>query len=66
MSVTYLADVTLADEDNNSIPTNDAFRTILGNVAMQVAKVAANEGGATWWPILPPMQIALLGEQIYN
>ena len=32
-----LTDVTLADEDNNSRPTDDAIRTILGNVAMQVA-----------------------------
>ena len=32
-----LTDVTLADEDNNSIPTDDVNRTILGNVAMQVA-----------------------------
>ena len=30
-------DVTLADEDNNSIQTNDVNRAILGNVAMQVA-----------------------------
>ena len=27
---------TLADEDNNSIPTDDANRTITGNVALQV------------------------------
>ena len=32
-----LTDVTLADEDNISILTGDAIRTILGNVAMQVA-----------------------------
>ena len=32
-----LADVTLADEDINSIPTDDVNRAILGNVAMQVA-----------------------------
>ena len=30
-------DVTLADEDNNSIPTDDVNRTIIGNVAMHVA-----------------------------
>ena len=30
-------DVTLADEDSNSIPTDDINRAILGNVAMQVA-----------------------------
>ena len=32
-----LTDVTLADEDSNSIPTNDANRAILSNGAMQVA-----------------------------
>ena len=32
-----LTDVTLADEDSNSIPTDDDNRAILGNVAMQVA-----------------------------
>ena len=32
-----LTDVTLADEDSNLIPTDDANRAILGNVAMQVA-----------------------------
>ena len=32
-----LTDVTLADEDINSIPADDVNRAILGNVAMQVA-----------------------------
>ena len=32
-----LTDVTLADEDSNSIPTDDVNRAFLGNVAMQVA-----------------------------
>ena len=32
-----LTDVTLADEDSNSIPTDDVNRAIPGNVAMQVA-----------------------------
>ena len=32
-----LTDVTLADEDSNSIPTDDVNKAILGNVAMQVA-----------------------------
>ena len=32
-----LTDVTLADEDSNSIPTDDANKAVLGNVAMQVA-----------------------------
>ena len=29
-----LTDVTLADEDSNSIPTDDVNRAFLGNVAM--------------------------------
>ena len=32
-----LTDVTLADDDSNSIPTDDINKAILGNVAMQVA-----------------------------
>ena len=32
-----LTDVTLADEDINSVPADDVNRAILGNVAMQVA-----------------------------
>ena len=32
-----LTDVTLADEDSNSIPTDDVNRAILGNLTMQVA-----------------------------
>ena len=32
-----LIDVTLADKDSNSIPTDEVNRAILGNVAMQVA-----------------------------
>ena len=32
-----LTDVTLADEDSNSIPIDDVNRAILGNLAMQVA-----------------------------
>ena len=32
-----LTDVTRADEDINSIPSDDVNRAILGNVAMQVA-----------------------------
>ena len=34
---TDLTDVTLADEDSNSIPTDDVNRAISGNVTMQVA-----------------------------
>ena len=36
-----LTDVTLADEDSNSIPTDGVNRAILGNVAMQVAPSGA-------------------------
>ena len=32
-----LTDLTLADENSNSIQTDDVNRAILGNVAMQVA-----------------------------
>ena len=32
-----LTDVTLADEDSNTIPTDDVSRAFLGNMAMQVA-----------------------------
>ena len=32
-----LTDVTLADEDSNSIPTDDVNRAFLGNMAMQEA-----------------------------
>ena len=37
-----LTDVTLADEDSNSIPTDDVNRAIPGNVAMQVAPGGQN------------------------
>ena len=36
-----LTDVTLADEDSNSIPTDDDNKVVLGNVAMQVAPSGA-------------------------
>ena len=32
-----LTDVTLTDEDINSMPTDDVNRAILGNLVMQVA-----------------------------
>ena len=32
-----LGPATLADDDSNSIPTDDVNKAILGNVAMQVA-----------------------------
>ena len=39
-----LTDVTLADEDTNSILTDNANRTIQGNVAMQLMQVAPSGG----------------------
>ena len=39
-----LNDVTLADDDSNSIPIDDVNKAILGNVAMQVAP----SGGQHW------------------
>ena len=49
-----LTDVTLTDEDTNSLLTDNAHRTIPGKVAMQlelilvlVAKFAINKGGVT-------------------
>ena len=47
-----LTDVTLADEDSNSIPTDDVNGAFLGNVAMQVANNETNASGTTWWPNL--------------
>ena len=42
-----LTDVTLADEDTNSILADNANRAIQGNVAMQVTQVAPY-GGQIW------------------
>ena len=46
-----LTDVTLADEDTNSIPTDNSNRAIQGNVAMHVtqpgANIGTNSSGAT-------------------
>ena len=69
-----LTEVTLADEDTNSIPTDNVKRVIQGNVAMQVtqpgghllAKFATNASGAIWWPNLQPMQVVPSGGQICN
>ena len=38
-----LTDVTLADEDSNSIPTDDVNRAILGNVPTQVKPPGAQK-----------------------
>ena len=40
-----LTDVTLAEEDTNSIPTDYANRKILDNMAMQMAPPAGVPGG---------------------
>ena len=40
----HLTDVTLADEDTNSILTDNANRAIQGNVAMQVTQVVPSVG----------------------
>ena len=57
-------DVTLADEDTNSILTDDAKRAIQdNNEAMQVmqtgdqCKFATIGSGASWWPNLQPIQM---------
>ena len=42
-----LTDLTLADEDTNSMLTDYAIRAIQGNVAMEVTQVAPS-GGQIW------------------
>ena len=73
-----LTDVTLADEDTNSILADNAKGAIQGNEAMQVmyvdlckwrhllAKFATYGSGAIWWPNLQLMQVAPSGGQICN
>ena len=51
-----LTDVTLADEDTDSIPTEHAKRTIKGNVAMHVM-----QPGGQLWPNLELMQVVPSG-----
>ena len=55
-------ELTLADEDTNSILTDNANRAIQGNVA----KIGTNASGAIWWPNLELMQVAPSGGQIWN
>ena len=64
-----VTDVTLADEDTNSILNDNANRAIQGNVAMNamqcmwrqlVAKFATNASGAIWGPNLRLMHVVLL------
>ena len=55
-----LTDVTLADEDTNSILTDNVKRAIQGNVAMHVTQPGGKQcNGATWWPNVEPIQVVL-------
>ena len=61
-----LTDVTLADEDTNSILTDNANRPIQGNVAMQWCNLvanfwtnASNASGAIWWANLLLMKVVI-------
>ena len=56
--------MTLADEDTNSILTDNAKRAIQGNEAMQV--IQTNASGAIWWPNLQSMQVVPSGGYICN
>ena len=74
MSVTLpfadLTDVNLADEDTNSILTDNANRAFQCNVAIQVTqaggKFATNASSAILWPIFQLMQVVPSGGQIWN
>ena len=55
-----LTDVTLADEDSNSMLTDNANRAIQGNVAMQVTQHCCQ----LW--ILEPMQVTLSDGKMLN
>ena len=67
-----LTDVTLADEDNNSIQTDGANRPACQQVMWQckwrylVAKIETIASGATLWPNLQLIQEAPTVDQIYN
>ena len=53
-----LTDVTLADEDTKSIPTDNAKRAIKGQ--------CGNACETTWWPTLEPMLVGKPHVQILN
>ena len=58
-----LTDVTLADEDTNSILTDNANRAIQGNVSIQVTQSDGqlwNASGAIWCPKLQLIQVLSL------
>ena len=62
-----LTDVTVADENTNSILTDNANRVIQGKVAMHVvANFGINVSGAIWLPNLQTMQVAPSGGQFWN
>ena len=55
-------DMTLADEDNNSIPTDDVNKSMWQCKRRHLmAKLVTNASSATWWPTLEPMQVAPSG-----
>ena len=75
-----LADVSLTDEDTNSILTDTANRAFQGSLQLMqvtqpglvgklmevVAKFATDASGAIWWPNLQLMQVEPSGGQICN
>ena len=61
-----LTDVTLADEDTNSILADNANRAIHGNVAMQVTQPGRKisyASSAIWWPTMQLMQVVSSDDQ---
>ena len=64
-----LTDVTLADEDTNSILADNANRAIQGNVAMPIitgGQICNQCKLCLWWPILQLMKVAPSGGHILN
>ena len=63
-------DVTLADEDSNSIPTDDVNEQSQAMWQCKwrylVAKIETNASGTTLWPNLQLIQEAPTVDQIYN
>ena len=54
--------MTLADEDTNSILTDNANRAIQGNMAMHVTLPGGQPmQGVIWWPKLELMQVSPSG-----
>ena len=66
-----LTDVTLADEDTNSILTDNAIpRQFATNASDSTWSPGpggkTNASGACWWPNLELMQVSPSGGQIWN